>query len=120
MALPLRLLLIIVPILTLVFIVYRIKKAKMKAEDAAFWICFSAALVIIGIFPIMATTISNLLGFESAANFVFLVIIALLLYKLFSLSTKVSLMEHKLQIAIQDKIVSKKIQDEEDGKNDKT
>lgn len=107
MSLPLRLLLIIAPILLQLYIVVRIKKLKMKAEDSVFWLIFSAVLVIIGIFPGIAISVSNLLGIISPANFVFLVMIALLLGKIFSLSTKVSVLERKLQSLAQDIVVGK-------------
>ena len=101
MSLPLRLLLIIVPILVQVFMVIRIKKLKMKVEDTFFWLAFSVVLVVLGVFPIIAISISNWLGIISPANFVFLVMIALLLYKNFSLSTKLAVLERKVQTLTQ-------------------
>ena len=107
MALPLRLVLIIIPILAQIFIVVKIRKLKMKSEDAIFWLVFSAIIVLLGIFPGIAITISGWLGILSPANFVFLVIIALLLLKTFSLTTKLAVLERKFQSLVQDRTLDK-------------
>ena len=112
MSIALRIILIVVPIVFQVFMVMRIRKLKMKAADALFWLVFSAVLVFLGLFPGVSISISELLGIISAANFVFLVIIALLMYKAFSLSTQISLLERKLQSLIQSTAVEEKLTEE--------
>ena len=114
MPLTLRLLLIIVPILCQIYIVVRIRNLKMKAADAFFWIVFSIALVILGLFPVVTISIANIIGVQSPANLVFLVMIALLLYKVFSLSTNISVLERKMQKLVQDNVVNKKLDEEND------
>lgn len=112
MSLPLRLLLIIVPILVQIFLIVRIRKLKIKAEDALFWLILSVVLVVLGIFPGIAVFVSGLLGVQSPANFIFLVTIALLMLKVFSLSSKVAMLERKLQDLAQDITVKNKIDNE--------
>jgi hypothetical protein len=55
-------------------------------------------LALFGIFPQIAYWISNLLGIQSPANCVFMIIIALLIEKVFSLSIKLSQVEEKMEI----------------------
>ncbi len=107
MSVALRIILIVVPILLQTYIVYRIRKFKMKAEDALFWLVLSAVLVVLGIFPSLAISVSGVLGIISPANFVFLVIIFLLLYKVFSLSLKLALLERKFQSFVQNVALQK-------------
>jgi len=108
MSLSLRLILIIAPILGQVYIISRIRKSKMKAEDSFFWVLFSAILVILGLFSDIALFFSELLGIQSPANLVFLVMIALLIFKIFSLSAKLSSMERRFQSLVQQLAVNEK------------
>lgn len=92
-----RLLLIIGAIFVFFFVTNRIKKAKIMMGDAIFWVLLSAILVLVGIMPEMVIAISAKLGFMSPSNFVFLVVVALLLVKLFSCSAQISLLTHKVE-----------------------
>lgn len=87
--------------LTFIFINSYIKKSRVRIEDTMFWVVFSAVLVIIGIFPQIPMFFSMLLNIESPANFVFLVIIFVLLVHQFFLSMKLSQVEIKLRELIQ-------------------
>jgi hypothetical protein len=69
----------------------------MQIDDALFWIIISVLLVVISVFPIVATFFSALIGIESPANAVFLAIIFFLLIKLFSLSVQVSQLNQKIR-----------------------
>lgn len=108
MSLPLRIILIVFPIVLQLYIVGRIRKLKMKAEDALFWLVLSSVLVILGLFPIIAISVSDVLGVLSPANFVFLIVIALLLYKCFSLSTRISVLERKISAVAQSIAIEEK------------
>ena len=76
----------------------KIRRCKIKQEDATYWICFAIILACFGIFPRLSYTAANLLGIQSPANFVYMVIIFLLLEKLLSVSVQVSLLENKVEI----------------------
>jgi len=54
-------------------------------------------LVLSSIFPNIVIMISNLIGVESPANFVFLCIIFLLLLRVFILSLQISKMKYQIQ-----------------------
>ena len=84
-------------ILTFIFISRYIKKSRVRIEDTMFWICFSAGLVVIGLFPQIPIYLAKVLKIESPANFVFLVIIFILLVHQFFLTMKLSQTEIKLR-----------------------
>lgn len=114
----LRTILLIVSVIASLWIFRRIRKCKMKQEDAAFWIFFAIILAILGIFPQLSYFMSELLGIAAPVNFVFLSILFLLIEKLLSVSIQVSLLESKVEImaaevAIRNKDLEEKSKDNE-------
>ena len=51
MTVTLRIFLIIASLLTVIWILRKIRKMKVKMEDAIFWLIFSALIIILAIFP---------------------------------------------------------------------
>lgn len=96
-----RLLLVLGSLLTVWFVLWRIRKSKMQIEDSLFWLFFSAALIILSIFPEIAFWASRKLGFEAPINFVYLVIIFLLIIKQFFMAVKISQMDNQIRILTQ-------------------
>jgi hypothetical protein len=96
MSLAIRILCVVGAVATFVFIAWSIRAKKVQIEDSLFWILLSAALVVIAVYPRIATVLARLLGFQAPSNFVFVVVIAILLAKLFSLSTEVSSLRYRL------------------------
>ena len=107
MTLTLRALLIIVSILATTGVLGRIRKAKMQIEDAVFWVLFSFLLILLAVVPRVLYFFTELLGMQSPANLLFLVIIGLLLMKVFSMSIKMSLLEEKLKTLAQNEALEK-------------
>ena len=64
----------------------RVRSAKVQIEDTIFWLLFSGVLLILAVFPGIAYWASSLLGFISPINFVYIVVIFLLLAKQFFMS----------------------------------
>ena len=92
----LRYLLLIAAVVTAVWILRKIRKFKVKMEDAIFWIIFAVLLAILGIFPQATFWLTQKLGVMSPANLIFLVVIFLLMEKVFTLSLLVSQLEDKV------------------------
>ena len=107
MTLTLRALLIIVSVLATTGVIGRIRKAKMQIEDAVFWVLFSFLLILLAVVPRVLYFFTELLGMQSPANLLFLVIIGLLLMKVFSMSIKMSLLEEKLKTLAQNEALEK-------------
>lgn len=114
MSTTLRALLIFASVLTVIWILRQIRKFKVKMEDAIFWMFFAAVLLILAIIPELSFKLSELLGFMSPINLVFIVIIFLLVEKIFTLSIIVSQLEEKIgilsaEVALRSKAEKKRI-----------
>lgn len=92
----LRALLIVGALLSLFMVWHQIKKNKILVEDSVFWIVTALILVVIAAFPDIAINLAYGLGFMSASNFVYLVVIALLLWKVFTNSSEISRLKAKV------------------------
>lgn len=115
----LRILLIVSAILLLVFMLNKIRQAKMKIEYTVFWIVFSCILVIMGIFPQITYAISKFIGFQSPINMVFLIIIFVLILKVFFMTIHISQLENKVDNLVQQMAIEKKLEKDEDDENEK-
>lgn len=98
MSITLRILLLLAGIVTAIWILWRVRKAKVKMEDAIFWICLALVLFVMGTFTNVTFWLSGVLGIQSPANCVFIIIIALLIEKVFTLSIKLSQLEDKIEV----------------------
>ncbi|MCI9274119.1 MAG: DUF2304 domain-containing protein [Clostridiales bacterium] len=97
MSIVLRVILIIASLLTILYMMRKIRQSKVQIEDSIFWVIFSVILLIISIFPGLADWLTRLLGIYSTVNFVFLLTIFILLIKLFLMTIKVSQLENKIR-----------------------
>ena len=114
MSTTLRALLIFASLMTVIWILRQIRKFKVKMEDAIFWLFFAAILLLLAIVPELSFKLSELLGFMSPINLVFIVIIFLLVEKIFTLSIIVSQLEEKIavlsaEVALRSKAETKRI-----------
>ena len=98
----LRVLLTSGSLVTLIFILARIRAAKVQIKDSVFWILFSVLLFLMSLFPTVLFRLSNLLGIESPTNLVFLVVLFVLITHQFVLSIKLSRLEANQRILTQD------------------
>lgn len=98
----LRIFLILGAIFLLVMVARKIKKAQFETRDTFFWLGLSVLLIIAAVFPRAVYFISGLLGFASASNFVFLAVIAILLWRSFRLQENVALLKRKLTTVAQE------------------
>ena len=94
----LRVLLLVAAVVTAVWILYKIRKLKVKMEDAIFWIIFAGILCVLGMFPQVTYWLTYKIGILSPANLIFLVVIFLLVEKVFTLSIIVSQLEEKIAV----------------------
>ena len=65
-------------------------------QDSIFWVVLSVLLVVVAVFPGLVYGISEALGIASPSNFVFLVIIAVLLSKQFVDAEEISQLKHRV------------------------
>lgn len=102
MTIQFQVLLLITAILTVYYMVRRIRKSQMKIEDTLYWFFVSVILILLAIFPNIADVFMEFLGIQSPVNFVFLVFIFLLLIKVFLLSITISKLQYKLDSLVQE------------------
>lgn len=122
MSITLRILLLIGAICTAGWILRKIRKLKVKMEDAIFWMIFAGILCVLGIFPELTYWLTGVMGIMSPANLIFLVIIFLLIEKVFTLSIIVSQLEEKVsilsaEVALRSHSADKKISELQNKKN---
>lgn len=108
MTIVLRIILIIVSLITFCYISKKIRNAKMVIEESLFWIFFAAFLLLISIFPQIADWGADLLGIYSPTNFIFLVMIFVLILKVFSLSIKLSQLNDKIRKFVQEEALKER------------
>ena len=93
----LRVLLILGSIASLAVVVQRVRKRRIRVQDSVFWVVCATLLVVLALFPGIAFLFSGALGFLSPSNFVFLVVIGLMIVKIFSLSCELSRLTDKVE-----------------------
>lgn len=96
MSIVLRIVLFAASVLTMMYIIRKIRKSKMRIEASFFWIFFSFLCVLFATFPGIARLLAKIIGINSPVNFLFLLFIFLLLIKVFALSIKISRLENSL------------------------
>lgn len=108
MTIQFQILLFLTALITVYYMIRRIRKSQMKIEDTLYWFFVSVILVLFAIFPHIADGLMNYLGILSSVNFIFLVFIFLLLIKVFLLSITVSKLQYKLDTLIQEYALDRK------------
>jgi hypothetical protein len=108
MSIVLRIALIIGALFALSIVVRKVRKVKDSHRRLGLLGLRCRASPYLAIFPGIAYFFSDLLGFLSPSNFVFLVVIALMLLKLFNLACEVSRLTDKVEQLSQEVALSKK------------
>ena len=97
MSIMLRVFLIVMSVLSLFYIIWRIRYSKMQIEYTLFWIL----MVVLAVFPQIVYWITSKMGMISPANVVYLFIIAVLLLKSFMMTIEISNLENKVKDLVQ-------------------
>ncbi len=84
-------------ILTLVYVVLKIRHHKLQTSDAIFWFFFSVLLLIFALFPDFVSWLSDITQMQSPVNLILVLIIALLLYH--QLAQSVELVQLRTRLA---------------------
>lgn len=102
MSIGLRAILIFFSIWTMFYLVRKIRQSKLEIEYALFWIGFSVMLIVLSVFPQIIYWLTDLIGIQSPVNFVFLVIIFILIMKSFMMTLEISQLNHRLKNLVQE------------------
>lgn len=117
MSLEMRIILIVASVLSMLFLIRNIRKSNLTIEYSIFWIFLSIVLVLLGVFPQIATKSAGLLGIASPVNLIYLVIIFILLVYSFVQTVRISNLECKInslaeEIAIKEHDIEKVLKDD--------
>ena len=125
MSFTLRILLIVVSLFSIIYVVKKIRSAKLRIDYSIYWILVSGLIIILALFPQIAIKMATLIGVASPVNLIYLVMIFILFVHNFFLTIKVSKVEDMVNNIVQDKAVDDKIRKEknirrEDHENNDT
>ncbi|QTH42330.1 DUF2304 domain-containing protein [Cohnella sp. LGH] len=84
------------------FIVNLIRKYKLELKYSLLWILLSLSILIIGLFPDITITLSDLLGIEMPVNTIFLIAHACSIAIVFSLTIALSRLSMKMKDVVQE------------------
>lgn len=101
MTIGLRIILFIGAVFTTYYFAKQVRNGKVEIQYSLFWIIFSLVLVIISVFPNIIIFTARIIGVQSPANLLFLIIIFVLLLKEFNTTLKLSKLEEQLTHLIQ-------------------
>ena len=98
----LKIFLIIILIFQLILIIRTVKNKKMTMKYASFWIVLLILMSIIVFFPGIIYKLSELAGFETPSNMIFLLGFFFLFYVSFVITTSISIQNEKIKLLIQE------------------
>ena len=113
MSIGLRIMLIALSVISLFYIIRKIRYSKMQIEYALFWIVLSLVMIVMAIVPEVMYVITRAVGVMSTANLVFLLIIGILLVKVFMITIELSNLESKVKDLVQRIGIDEKVHREE-------
>ena len=96
-AFSLRLILLLGSAGLFAFILYLIKKGKLEVKYSIIWMFFSAAMLLIAIFPFIVLLLGDIAGVVDPVNFIFLTQIIFILLILLSVSAVISGFSQKIK-----------------------
>ena len=98
-------------LLVIVFILYLVKKDKIKVKYAVIWLLLFGLLFVFLVIPGVLGWLTNFLGFEMASNMIFSLLIGVLVLINISLTGVVSSQDKKIRKLIQEVSMLKKKND---------
>lgn len=101
MKIELQLVFITASLLTLFFVIRKIRKHKLNIDDSIIWILWALILLILSLFPDLAIFVSSKLGFISTSNFIFSLFTFFLYIILFFQTIEISSLKEKNKQLIQ-------------------
>lgn len=121
MVFSLRVVLLLGSVGLFAFILYLIKKGKLEVKYSIIWMAFSAAMLVLAIFPYLVLLIGDMVGVIDPVNFIFLAQIIFILLILLSVSAVISGFSQKIKkMAQANAFLERRVRElEEAVKNDK-
>lgn len=102
MSITLKLFIIVLLLIQLILIINIVKIKKISIKYASFWISLVFMMFIVVIFPDFIFCLSDLFGFESSSNMIFLLGFFFLFYTMFIITIWISIQNTKIKLLIQE------------------
>lgn len=106
----------IASIILFTIIIFSLRKNSMSIKNSVAWLLLPLVFLIIAIFPGPIDSLSQALGFEVLSNFIFLIIIGLLVIICFFLTTTISRQQSEIIKLAQEVSILKKAKHDEKPK----
>ena len=119
MSIILRTLLVIAAVVSNIYVIHKIRKAQMKIESAMYWVFLASLILLLSIFPVSIIWLADLIGVDSPVNLLYLLMIFLVLWKLFSLTVKNSQLENKVNV-LTEELAIRQMQQEKQNKTEES
>jgi len=116
MSIMLRALCVVGAAITFFIVARRVHKARVRLDDAIFWILLSFGLLVIAVFPQIPYALAAFFGFQATSNFVFCAVIVLLLLREFHNTLKISALSSRLDELVQEQALQAKAEEERGGR----
>ena len=116
MTLTFRILLVLASAWAFYYVLRNIRDQKLQINDSLFWFFFAILLLLLALFPGITFFFADILHIESPANLLFLVMFAILIYRSFHQSIKISQLDNKIKELTQNMTIYEKR--ENDGGTD--
>lgn len=89
------------------YILKKVKKSNVRIDDIVFWIIGIITLYVFCLFPKIPATLASWIGFGSAVNSIFFIVIFFLFMMVFLQTIKISLLQEQVkdlahQLALKD------------------
>lgn len=107
---------VIATILLLLLIIVSLKKSSISVKSSIAWLLLPIVFLAIAIFPEPLATFSNWLGFETFSNFIFVIVIALLIILCFFLTVSINHQQNKITKLTQEISILKKEKNDQSNK----
>ena len=108
MTLTFRILLVLASAWAFYYVLRNIRDQKLQINDSLFWFFFAVLLLLLAIFPGITFFFADILHIESPANLLFLVMFAILIYRSFHQSIKISQLDNKIKELTQNMTIYEK------------
>ena len=99
---------VLLSILMLIFVIDLLRRSVLREKYAIVWFVTASIFLVFAIWPRVVESMSNGLGFETPSNFVFGLVIMLLLAVVMQLILEVGRLEDKVQTLAEEIALGKK------------
>ena len=94
-------------LILIVLVVELLRRSVLREKYAAFWAIIALSFLVFAIFPQAPSKISNSLGFVTTSNFVFSLVIFMMLILLMQITLEVGKLEDKIQTLAEESALSR-------------